>query len=116
MSFLQNIARPVLYFDLEKVGLVMVSLLVRLECERQSLRRRLLNISGTPGASSSGYNIIMIFLVFLLSYPIVATDLAIPPVGLALLGAETGFFVMAICLGIFFILTTILAPLGIIIL
>ena len=73
-------------------------------------------MSGTPGVPSSGYHLVIIFLALLLAAPIVSTDLLGSSAGLALLGAETDFFFMVICLGIFFILTVILAPLGIIVL
>jgi hypothetical protein len=85
------------------------------EYEQQSLRRRLLSISGISPMSGNGYHIVIIFLALLLAFPIVTTHLTTAP-GLALLSAETDFFFLVVSLGIFFILTVFLAPLGIIIL
>jgi membrane protein YqaA with SNARE-associated domain len=97
------------------MGFLWIRFLVRLEFERQPLRKRLLSISGTPGVSNSGYNIVIIFLALLLAFPIVTTHLT-TTAGLALLSAETDFFFMVISVGIFFILTVLMAPLGILIL
>ena len=83
--------------------------------EQQSLRRRLLSISGISPMSGNGHHIVIIFLALLLAFPIVTTHLT-TAVGFALLSAETDFFFLVVSLGIFFILTVFLAPLGIIVL
>jgi hypothetical protein len=91
----------------------MIGFLVRLEFYRQSLRK-LLTISGTSG---NEYHVVLLFLVAALTIPIVGFDVATSPVGgLSLLGAETGIFLMLLFLGLFFIMTVVFAPLGVLVL
>lgn len=87
----------------------MINLVFRLEYYRQSLRR-LLSISGTSG---NQYHVVLLFLVAALTVPVVGFDVAFAPIGgIGTLGAETGFFFMLVFLGIAFIMTVVLAPLG----